>query len=1262
MNPGIFLLGGGGGAGGSGAGGGKGGAGKQGANGKNGGKDANGGGKGAGNCGAGSGAGRCPTHSAKTGAGDPVDPVTGAVFTSPEADLWLPGLIPIEFLRSYRSSDDPRDIGMGFGWSHSFAWSIEEHRRHCVVTTDDSTRVLMDKPDVAERSIGREGWVLRRELSSYELDAGDDLTRVFTPHPTDEGQFVLSTIRDRNDNQIELKYDRGLLVEVVDTVGRVIRLRRSQSSGRIAAVEVKNAAAQARWIAFASYSYDDRGDLVCVTDADGVAVYFTYDDDHLITSTRHADGLTFHWLYDAQRRCVETWGDHPDPAQLALASDVPDVLADGSTKARGILHVRLEYFPDGYTEVTDSIRVRRIAGNEFGSADKHDDGGRIITWDYDDYGNPVRNVDPLGGVTIWKRDEIGRLNEKTDPAGRTYAFRRDERGDIVEVVLPDGSAIVVGHNAAGNVTSKTDPLGRTTRFVRAPNGRVLERIEPTGLKWTYRYDAYWNLAELVDPAGNSYRWEHDELGRTTAYSNPEGGTWRFYYTDLGRLHGKVLPTGGQYRFSFDACGRRNQVVDPEGRVSRAEWAHLSKIRRTFEPDGRHRTFAFNREGWETEIKNAKGELHTVEYDSFGNMVAERTFDGRLLQYKRDTMGNVLRFDAGNGEWVEVTYDAVGAIVAQAFDDGTQETFEYDACGRLVRVASNAVEIAYDRDAAGRLLREHVTFDGRTHTIDRKWDDGDELVRRSTSLGHVAELKRDPAGSIVESLLDGERITHVRDRIGRERRRVLPGSGEIDFEYGSGSKLTRYLARGPGGAAGGRPSDPGEPVWLGQRGPAPVIDRTFELSPRNRLLRSIDQKLGVSDISYDAAGRLVGRMSPTLGIREEYGYDETNNVFEANQGLRTHGPGDRLLRHGNTELDWDSAGRLIERREKVGDDVRVTRYEWGTKGYLRSVTLPDGRKVEFDYDPFMRRVAKRVYRRDEAGKLQLLEKVGFVWDKEHLLHELRERAAAAGDPIVQERTYHFSEEAQIPLAHKDVRKADGTAGDWYHYVNDPAGTPDFLLGADGHVAWGRTHDVWGKTESEGPTETTTPLRFRGQYEDAETGLAYNRNRYYDPTLGRYISADPIDLAGDFNVYGYGTDPANFPDIYGLEMHTATAVILGPDGKPKRDLGSFNSTQDGDFDQVVADPSHRWKDKVQSDKYKKNEGNYQSGLDSMLSHTEKKICTKAKQPPSIGKGDTLQIKGKLPPCSTCKAFMKDLAKDKECNVEYHFDGPDSPWRHP
>jgi type VI secretion system secreted protein VgrG len=64
-------------------------------------------------------------------------------------------------------------------------------------------------------------------------------------------------------------------------------------------------------------------------------------------------------------------------------------------------------------------------------------------------------------------------------------------------------------------------------------------------------------------------------------------------------------------------------------------------------------------------------------------------------------------------------------------------------------------------------------------------------------------------------------------------------------------------------------------------------------------------------------------------------------------------------------------------------------------------------------------------------------------------------------------------------------------------------------------------------------STQPIRFQGQWHDEESGIYYNRHRYYDPQQGRYISQDPIGLKGGANLYGYVTNPTGMVDPLGLE---------------------------------------------------------------------------------------------------------------------------------
>ncbi|WP_326938779.1 MULTISPECIES: RHS repeat-associated core domain-containing protein [unclassified Acidovorax] len=108
----------------------------------------------------------------------------------------------------------------------------------------------------------------------------------------------------------------------------------------------------------------------------------------------------------------------------------------------------------------------------------------------------------------------------------------------------------------------------------------------------------------------------------------------------------------------------------------------------------------------------------------------------------------------------------------------------------------------------------------------------------------------------------------------------------------------------------------------------------------------------------------------------------------------------------------------------------------------------------------------------------------------------------------------------------------------HFVTDHLGTPIALVNANGDqagdVSWAVRYGAWGEIEQEyNPHRIHQPIRFQGQQLDQETGLHYNRFRYYDPGVGQYVTQDPIGLAGDVNFYGYVGQPQSRTDPLGLK---------------------------------------------------------------------------------------------------------------------------------
>jgi RHS repeat-associated protein len=117
---------------------------------------------------------------------------------------------------------------------------------------------------------------------------------------------------------------------------------------------------------------------------------------------------------------------------------------------------------------------------------------------------------------------------------------------------------------------------------------------------------------------------------------------------------------------------------------------------------------------------------------------------------------------------------------------------------------------------------------------------------------------------------------------------------------------------------------------------------------------------------------------------------------------------------------------------------------------------------------------------------------------------------------------------------------------YYYHLDHLGTPQELTSPHGKLVWAVQYRAYGNVVRTLANEIETPLRFQGQYYDEESGLHYNRHRYYQPSTGRFLTPDPIKLAGGLNNYQYVPNPVNWVDPLGLAGVKADCPPNGSNG--------------------------------------------------------------------------------------------------------------------
>ncbi len=237
--------------------------------------------------------------------------------------------------------------------------------------------------------------------------------------------------------------------------------------------------------------------------------------------------------------------------------------------------------------------------------------------------------------------------------------------------------------------------------------------------------------------------------------------------------------------------------------------------------------------------------------------------------------------------------------------------------------------------------------------------------------------------------------------------------------------------------------------------------------------------------------------------------------------------------------------------------------------LKAVERPDQQTISFEYDALGRRTAK--IDQPKFGNQGTITR--FVWDGNVPLHEWHYKLKIRPDLVVDEFgllstskpepiqnliTWVFDENSFKPAAKI-------TEEDTYSIITDYLGTPVEMYNSKGEKTWQVEYDIYGKVRKlVTGSLADCPFRYQGQYEDVETGLYYNRFRYYAPDQGIYISQDPIGLhSGEFNFYAFVGDPNRLVDVFGLDCQPR-------DSKGKfMKKGGDDSMPGKDFEKIIAD---------------------------------------------------------------------------------------------
>ena len=1023
--------------------------------------------------------------------GHPVDVMTGEVLAD-AIDFELPGLIPLVFERNY-ASRGVADGPLGPGWHHPLDASVVEAPRGLAVRLPDGREREHDAlAPGASLWDDLDRYTLERVGNGYRLTTWGGQSYHFEPAAGAKGTHALARITDRCGNAITCRYDGGRLAEVTDSAGRVLRF--ASRGGRLAAIRQRNRADDA-WLDLVRYEYED-GRLVAAVDPKGHATRYAYRGGVLVRETNR-NGLSFHFEYDADHPdgwCVRTWGDG------------------------GIYDRRITYDKHHHVTIVDDSRGGRTHyfGNAAGLVDREiDPTGRERRYEWDPSCRKLAEVDGLGNRTEWAYDAWGNTTLERDALGGETRWRFNDLHLPIEITDPAGRVWRRAYDPRGKLRCATDPLGNETRFEHDTRGRLTAAEDPLGRRATRRFDERGDLAEGTDREGATSRYAFDDSGRPVRQIDPRGGETRLSWDACGRLERMRRPDGEEIRFARDPEGNVVERTDGLGNTTRYRYGGLNKLVERIDPAGGVVRYAHDTEEDLVGVTNELGETYRFEVDLAGRVVKEKGFDGRTLERSYDRAGRCREGVNGAGQRTKIERDAKGRIVKLRMPGpvppgkvlpGVEEIeYAHDALDQLVRAKNSAAEILFERDALGRVIAER----SGAVVIESRYDAAGARIGRRTSLGQETSYDVDANGALrgiafgfdprfhdfsPEALAMGGppvrapwKATLARDALGAETERRLPG--------GVVSRWERDRAGRPAMHAVGRDS--------AGRDEAPIEGVSYLWRPGDQLAALIDAHEGPTRFAHDARSYLVSATRPD-GTVQHRAPDEVGNVFRNPTGSdRSHGPGGRLMEADGVRHLHDADGQLIE---KALPDGARWKYRWDAQGQLIEVARPDGRKVTFAYDALGRRVRKAFDGRTTT----------YLWDGNDLVHEVSE-----GAPLV---TWEFEPGTFTPLA-----KVEGERR--YGVVNDHLGTPTALFDEAGDVAWKGQLDLYGVARTEG-MKTRCPWRWPGQYEDEETGLYYNRFRYYDPATGRYISQDPIGLVGGLELYNYAPNPIHDIDPFGL----------------------------------------------------------------------------------------------------------------------------------
>ncbi|MDZ9768016.1 RHS repeat protein, partial [Escherichia coli] len=843
------------------------------------------------------------------------------------------------------------------------------------------------------------------------------------------------------------------------------------------------------------------------------------------------------------------------------------------TGAEGYYNATLDY-GDGCTTVTDGKGIHRYYYDPDGNILREEaPDGSTTTYEWDEFHHLLARHSPAGRVEKFEYNAAhGQLSRYTAADGAEWLYRYDERGLFSNITDPAGQTWTQLCDERGLPVSLVSPQGEETRLAYTAQGLLSGIFRQDERRLGIEYDHHNRPETLTDVMGREHHTEYSGHDLPVKMRGPGGQSVRLQWQQHHKLSGIERAGTGAEGFRYDRHGNLLAYTDGNGVVWTMEYGPFDLPVARTDGEGHRWQYRYDKDTLQlTEVINPQGESYRYILDNCGRVTEERDWGGVVWRYRYDADGLCTARVNGLEETILYSRDAAGRLAEVITPEGKTQ-YAYDKSGRLTGIFSpDGTSQRTGYDERGRV---NVTTQGR-RAIEYHYPDEHTVIR--CILPPEDERDRHPgesllkttyrynaAGELTEVILPGdETLTFSRDEAGREVFRHSNRGFACEQGWNAASQLVTQRAG----------FFPEETTWGGL---VPSLVREYRYDSAGNVSgvtsREDYGRETRREYRLDRNGQVTAVTASGTGLGygegdESYGYDSCGYLKAQSAGRHRiseetdqYAGGHRLKQAGNTQYDYDAAGRMVSRtKHRDGYRPETERFRWDSLDQLTGYCSAQGEQWEYRHDASGRRTEKRCDRK----KIRFT----YLWDGDSIA-EIREYR---DDKLYSVRHLVFNGFELISQQFSRERQAHpSVAPQWVtrtnHAVSDLTGRPLMLFNSEGKTVWrpGQT-SLWGLALSL-PADTGYPdprgeldpeadpgLLYAGQWQDAESGLCYNRFRYYEPETGMYLVSDPLGLLGGEQTYRYVPNPCGWVDPLGLAASSKISSLMDYIGDGRRVSG-------------------------------------------------------------------------------------------------------------